>query len=388
MEALNVKALDVEGLNVHGLSVEGPNAQPPAQPPDGAAAPAQSAAAPALAVLDVLDRDGQVRSTCHVSAWPLRIGRALDNDMVLADPHVAAHLLRIAADADGDDHGIAIEVGETVNGVAVGGRRLAAGEQRRLVPGAAPIELTAGRTRLRLRLAGQPLAPELPLSAAATAAPRSASSAGLAAVLAAGLLFSTWLETDPDALARALGTTLLSAVAGVAVWCGLWALLSKTFTRQGHFGWHLRVFLLASIAWLLIGVLPALAAFAFDWPWATDYAFVATIVVAGVAFHYHLLAVEPARPRGVRAAALTATLVGIGLTLWFNLQRTDRLGEELYMSHLFPPALRLAPPVSADAFVNGMAPLQETLDRKAKEPPRGEIGLPGLGVRNPGGDDE
>ncbi|MEO6408342.1 MAG: FHA domain-containing protein [Burkholderiaceae bacterium] len=337
-----------------------------------------------LGLLEVLDRDGQVRATCLVEAWPLRVGRALDNDVVLADPHVAAHLLRIAADAGG----VRFVVGATVNGMVIGGQRVVGGEHRRIAAGSAPIELTAGRTRLRLRLADHPLAPELPLSAATTGAPRTVISLVLALVLAAGLLFSAWLDSDPDGLGRALATTLLSGILGAAVWCGLWALLSKTFTRQGHFGWHLRVFLIASIAWLALGVVPALLAFAFDWPWITDFAFVATLAVAGTAFYYHLLAVEPARPRGVRWAAVTATLVGIGLTLWFNLQRTDRLGEELYMSHLFPPALRLAQPVPVDTFVNGMAPLQALIDRKAKEPARGEMGLPGLGGPNRGEDDE
>ena len=337
-----------------------------------------------LALLEVLDRDGQVRATFPVTAWPLRLGRALDNDVVLADPHVAAHLLRIGADADG----VQFDIGESVNGIVLGSQRLAGGERKRIAAGAAPIELTAGRTRLRLRLAEQPLAPELPLSAAAAVAPRAAISLVLALVLAAGLLFSTWLDTDPDGLGRALGTTLLSGIVGAAVWCGLWALLSKTFTRQGHFGWHLRVFLIASIAWGVLGVVPALAAFAFDWPWLTDFAFIATIAVAGAAFYYHLLAVEPARPRGVRRAAITAALVGIALTLWFNQQRTDRFGEELYMSHLFPPALRLARPVPVDAFVSGMAPLQELIDRKAKEPARGDMSLPGMGEQNGGGDDE
>jgi len=42
------------------------------------------------------------------------------------------------------------------------------------------------------------------------------------------------------------------------------------------------------------------------------------------------------------------------------------------MSHLFPPALRLAKPISTDAFVDGLAPLKATLDKKAREPARGE----------------
>jgi hypothetical protein len=42
------------------------------------------------------------------------------------------------------------------------------------------------------------------------------------------------------------------------------------------------------------------------------------------------------------------------------------------MNHLFPPALRLAKPVSADTFVEGLKPLQAVLDKKAKEAPSGE----------------
>jgi len=53
-------------------------------------------------------------------------------------------------------------------------------------------------------------------------------------------------------------------------------------------------------------------------------------------------------------------------------QRSDQFGDELYMNHLFPPALRLARPVTTDALVDGLAPLKATLDRKAKEPGRGD----------------
>jgi hypothetical protein len=69
----------------------------------------------------------------------------------------------------------------------------------------------------------------------------------------------------------------------------------------------------------------------------------------------------------MRAVAATGFVVGVALTLWFNVQRTGRLGEELYMNHLFPPALRLARPVPVDRFVDGLAPMQAILDRQAKE---------------------
>ena len=54
--------------------------------------------------------------------------------------------------------------------------------------------------------------------------------------------------------------------------------------------------------------------------------------------------------------------------MWFNQQRTGRLGDELYMSHLYPPGLRLVRPVSTQRFVDGLPGLQATLDKKAREP--------------------
>ena len=72
----------------------------------------------------------------------------------------------------------------------------------------------------------------------------------------------------------------------------------------------------------------------------------------------------------MRGVAATGFVVGVALSLWFNVQRTDRLGEELYMNHLFPPQLRLAKPKQVDDFIEGLAPMQAILDRKAKEQTR------------------
>jgi hypothetical protein len=329
-----------------------------------------------LGLLEVLDRDGQVRQTLIVRHWPLRVGRALDNDVVLADPHVAPHHLSVSP----GDAGLVLQVGESFNGVLAGDRRLRGGEQLALADGLVPEDWTVGRTHLRLRLPGHAVAPELPLAAAATRARRFGPTLIAFVALFAALSFNTWLETDPDLLARTLGGMLLATGMGIAVWCGLWSLLSKTFTRQTYFGWHLKVFLIASIAWLVCDTVPDLLGFALSWPWVSDFGFVATYAVAAAALYFHLLAVEPARPRLLRGVALVAFTVGVTLSLWFNYQRNERLGAELYMSHLFPPVLRLVRPVAADRFIDGLTPLQAVLDKHAKEPPRGDGGLGGSDV--------
>jgi hypothetical protein len=316
-----------------------------------------------VALVELLDRDGQVRQTITVPAWPLRIGRALDNHIVLSDPHVAATHLSI----ERGEHALEFAVGATRNGVQVGNKRLRPGDANLLPVGADPFELTVGRTRLRLRLPDQPLAAELPLASAAPLLHRLRPLVAASLVLLLALLFSTYLDTDPDGLGRAVGSMLLASIVGAAIWCSAWALLSKTFTRQAHFGWHLRVFLFASIALLAVGALPALLAFSLSWSWLSDFAFVGIYAVGATALYFHLLAVEPAKHRLLRWVAATGAVVGIGLTLWFNQQRSDQLGDELYMNHLFPPVLRLARPVPTDRFVDGLTSLKATLDKKAKD---------------------
>lgn len=347
-----------------------------------------------LALLEVLDRDGSVHHAVPVHAWPLRVGRALDNDVVLADAHVAPHHFSIEAADAGVAHAAAdtrrvhaagdaplvLVVGDTRNGVQLstrvgsraGSKHLQSAERSVLATQADAIELTAGRTRLRLRLPEHALAAELPLEPTAPLLRRAGPGLAAACALLLGLLFNTYLVTDPGGLGRALGTMLLATVAGGAVWCGAWALLSKTFTHHARFGWHLRVFLFSSIATLVASTLPALLAFTFSWPALSDFAFVGVYCVAAVALYFHLLAVEPARYRVLKWVAAVCAVVGIGLTMWFNLQRSDQFGDELYMNHLFPPALRLARPVATAKFTADLATLQAVLDKKAKEPGRGE----------------
>jgi hypothetical protein len=327
-----------------------------------------SGAAPTQAVVDVLDREAQVRQTVVVAAWPLRIGRSLDNDLVLADPHVAPQHLRIEVGADGL---LQLVVGDTHNGVQLGTRHLAAGQAHTLAQAGAAIELTLGRTVLRLRLPGQRLAPELPLAAAVPRRRHALQVLGAAALMLAALLFNSWLDNDPDGWPRAAASLVVGAVAFAALWAGAWTLLSKTFTRQGRFAWHLRVVMLGVFGVFVAGALPDLAAFALSWPWLADFGFVVGYAVVGVAFYCHLLAVEPARPRLMRWVAVAGVVAATGMNLWQNQQRSDRLGDELYLSHLYPPTLRLARPVSSDAFMAGTAALQAGLDQKAREPASG-----------------
>jgi len=322
-----------------------------------------------IALLEVLDRDDHVRQYLSILDWPVRVGRAIDNDLVLDDAHIAAYHFSV----DADERGVFVQVGDTVNGLRADGRRLAAGE--RAVVGEHPLRLDVGDSHLRLRLADHALAPESPLST-----PRSvwhAAGPTLAAglLVLAALLFGTWLDSDPDELTRSLASMLVTAVTAGVTWCAGWSLVTKIFTRRSRFWWHVRVLLFGVLAIDAVDALANLLAFSLSWPAVSDYSFVYTYAIGAAMLYFHVLALEPRRPVRMRAVVAGMFLAGTALSLWFNHQSRDQLGEELYMTHLLPPALRLAPTVDTATFVKGLAPLKATLDEKAKK-------------RDSGGDEE
>jgi MFS family permease len=357
------------------------DSEPDASMPAEAAPPP-----PGPALLEAIDRDGLVRQAWRIEHWPVTIGRALDNDVVLTEPHVAAHHATIdfVAPADGAATAtLVVSAGATHNGLAVARQRIGGGESKTFADTGRDLDLHIGRTVLRLRLPGHALLPEQPLAPMLSRELGWLPTAALALVAIVAVMVSTYIDTDPDGLGRAIGTAVLGTLMVAALWCGFWALLSKIFARQSCFGWHVRVFVIASLVGVVLGVVPPLMAFAFSWPWVTDFSFVAIYATIAATIYFHLLAVEPGRQRLMRAVALTGLAVAVALQLWFNVQRTGRPGEELYMNHLFPPQLRLAKPVSVDRFVEGLAPMQAILDKKAKE----QTGTDG-DSRSGGDDDE
>ncbi|MBI1423625.1 MAG: FHA domain-containing protein [Gammaproteobacteria bacterium] len=52
-------------------------------------------------ILEILDRFGKVRERHRLDRFPIRIGRAYDNDVILDDPYVSPHHLELLQDGNG-----------------------------------------------------------------------------------------------------------------------------------------------------------------------------------------------------------------------------------------------------------------------------------------------
>ncbi|MDP1902305.1 MAG: FHA domain-containing protein [Rubrivivax sp.] len=312
-----------------------------------------------LALIELFERDSRAARAIDIHRWPLTIGRALDNQVVLADPHIAAHHARIEPDGQGR---LTLTVLHSRNGVTLDGRPLGAGAAVSLPDGGATLHL--GTTRLRLRLPGEVLAPETPLPALAPGH-RAAPLLALAGVTLISL-YGHWLGLDPGADTSAWLPVLVGLPVVVAGWCGLWALLSKLFQQRFDFGGHLRI----ALPWLLlidvVGAVVPQAAAGLALPWLWQLSGPLQALLGALLVRHHLQHLLPLHPRGVTGSVAAVALMAAGISMALSYRGTDRPYGAPYMSTLPLPALRLAGTVPTATLVAEMAPLAADLARRVK----------------------
>ena len=310
-----------------------------------------------LALIETLDRDGLPRQILRVSQWPVRIGRGIDCDVVLDDPHVAAHHATLQMQEDG----LHVLPAASLNGVRLGRAAIA--------PGSAPLLpasalLTLGATTLRVRQAGEALAPEQRLLDLHQYERRHAVTLLLLVVLAALWKgFDVWLASMPGQQGPALAWGYLAAPAGLFVWCAGWAIGSMLFQRRFAFWAHLYI----ALTWLMIGVVvetvTAQLAFAFSLPVFEKLGRIAFVLAMAMMLWRHMGLLLPQRRRAFGIAIASAVTVGGGLLLVDRYVQQQPLVGDLYLGTISLPAVRMAGPVSVDAFVKSAAPLEKTLSR-------------------------
>ena len=313
-----------------------------------------------LALIETLDRDGQPRQALRVFQWPVRIGRAIDCDLVLDDPHVAAH----HATLDWREDGLHVEPVASLNGVRLGRAVIA--------PGSAPLlpasgQLTLGATTLRVRLASEVLTPEQPLLVLHQHERRHATVL-IALIVFASLWkgFELWLSAAPGTQGSVLAWGYLSAPAGLVIWCAAWAIGSMLFQRRFAFWAHLRVALTCLLIGVVTEAVSAQLAFALSMPAIEKAGRLVFVGAIALMMWRHMGLLLPTRRRAFAIAIASAVTVGGGLLLVDRSMQQQPLVGDLYLGTISLPGMRLARTVSADAFVKSAAPLEKTLSHWAK----------------------
>ncbi len=201
-------------------------------------------------IIEECARSGAHLAYHPVDRFPLRIGRSLDNDLVLADPYVSPHHLIID---DGGDAWMLVDQ-ESRNGTFVGrGERLSgpmcAGSGDRI---------TIGKTVLRLWSPDHPALPTLLLPS-----PRSLARRAIAPAMAvASLIVTIGVILLQQHLDTEKQTSLASLIAGSIpfltvplLWAGLWAVAGFIVRRTTRFSLQLVVGNCALLCFLALSIL-------------------------------------------------------------------------------------------------------------------------------------
>lgn len=319
-----------------------------------------------VALIERLDRDGHVLQSTLVYRWPMKIGRSFDADLVLDDPHLAPQHAELD-DVDGQLH---LRIGQTINGAVVGARHLQAGEVMALGVARA---LRLGNTRLRVRLASEPMAPEQPLDRHVTRAALEASAPLWRVVLPLLLVsvlvmwFDEWLDNDPGTPVNTYLSAMLMTLSATMGWALFWSLGNKLFQGRLAYMAHLRLALIYGLIWTALDSALPLLAFTTDWSFLSHISGVVGAGVLCALVWAHLGLILPGHRVGVTAGVLTMYAVGIGLHIWFNEQRTGQMFTERYVTALPPPSWRLVDAKPTSVLIQDARALKDKLDKQAKE---------------------
>lgn len=317
--------------------------------------------------LEHLHRDGSVQQRIHLPPVPeaeLRIGRALDNDLVLDDPHCAPYHAVLRYDAD-ESEGVTLHDLDSVNGLRIPvrfGRSQRCASVSRIPSAPDNTRIQIGNSSIGVRHSSWVMTPEQPLST------RMIWPLALL-VLCMVLLHEAWtiwlgathVESNTPYLAKLSGMA-----AFLAAWSAGYSLLGRILGGVDRFFNHLLIVGIAYLCEMVLQTVLEQLAFSFYWVWPLQIENHITIMVIALTVRAHLRLADPRHwpvmRWGVGLAAFLAIGVPIG-QMWITDQRLTNTQLVDVVQH---PMTRLVAPDSMKDFMRTVQELQPKADLQRK----------------------
>ncbi len=279
-----------------------------------------------IGAIELLDRSGNALHRVRVERLPFRIGRALENDLILDDVYVSPQHAEVR-----DEKGLVlVDLGST-NGCFVEQQRT----QRVELFGRTEFRL--GHTQLRFRSVQETLPATLfdPIASSRIhALNRAVLAVPIVAIALMLFAIDVWLASAEAQTALKLLSGTLPALLVLLIWSLLWSLVNRVVGHRFNYLGHLAVATLGSLCSTLSDDLLGLMRFAFSLDDALGHApvLIAAIVVTAVVFgHLRLISRGTSKRLWVPSVA-----VGLAFSAVTQLPDTARDG---FVSE---PALALA----------------------------------------------
>ena len=316
-------------------------------------------------VVELLHRDGSVMARVlaptRVASLAegaeiitvVTVGRALDNDLVLDDPHCAAHHARLEI---ADDNTARLIDLKTRNGIMSARNKRAAVFD---IKNDEPFRL--GHTLIRVRSSSWPLAAERSLSRLPVLP---FALLGFVLVLTHGA-WQLWLgdvqEKAPQYLYGVGGLAL-----ALCMWSAMYALFGRLFTGAERFFSHLAIASAGYLAGTLLLNALELLAFSASWLWPIRITQPVVVLVAATTVRFHLRLADPRHWRTLRIGVVVVATLAIIIPLAQHWASHQRLTDVQTVNSIEHPALRIASPVSLSAFSAEAASLKVRVDKARK----------------------
>ncbi len=302
--------------------------------------------------VEVLARNGEVKLRQRVEVLPIRIGRGYDNDFILDDRHTSPHHAVIQTGTDG---GLEIHDLGSRNGVVHKGRR------QLLTPVDGNSIFRLGHTNLRVRPADFSVVDEVTDTTRHNWEGWPPALAGFA-MLVGVTLASMWSSDTEKADAIRYFMALLGILGVGLLWSGGWALANRLFEGQMRFGRHLFIAACGLLASEIVSLLIGIAAYALSLETLTRYDSHLEIAIAAGMVYFHLRTINPNHPRRIALVAVIVSMLGSGVMTLVHYQTSGQFADELYMSELLPPSLRVSSDKPVAQFLSEAGKLKAGVD--------------------------
>jgi hypothetical protein len=310
--------------------------------------------------IEVLSRQRDVANRQRFAALPVRIGRGYGNDLMVDDPHVAPDHAIIERDASG---ALVMRDLGSINGVI--DEHDSARHDCIVLEGDCVLRL--GRTRLRVRVAGQAVAPERPIETPKRVWPVIAALG--AAVLSIEIL-SQWLQETAEAKVSRYLVVVVAIVAVAFAWSAVWSMICRVFSGQARFERNLLIAVAGILAYSLYDETAEFMSYSLSWSALVTGQYICVWIVIGIVCFLHLRVIGPSQL--YLKIGVVAALAAIGAAMHIAVQSDVYSGtdQQVGFRRIMPPAFRLAPVHDEAKFFAGIERLKTALDRdREKEPP-------------------
>jgi hypothetical protein len=192
-----------------------------------------------------------------------------------------------------------------------------------------------------------------------------AASAGVLAIA----LANTWYADTEAREALQSMRSVLAVLGGAALWAAFWAIFNRIFAGRLRYGRHLFIVACALAAAFVWEEASEVVAYALSAESIAGFNAIGGYLILGVAVYHHLAAIRPHRLRFARQLAATLVIALVGFSLVQNQINSRRFADDLYMSALKPPILRLAGETPSSTFFDDARRLKAVVDRERKDLP-------------------